>query len=224
MYPIPTSDHNEELSGDTLTSVLLNYEWRKIIADAIDIHFQKIAATIDDESDRQQFEGRYGALMEDFYNEDVVDNTPVGMVAWFPVDAADIPAKWLICNGAAVSQTTYPALYNMLRHNFGSGGGTFNLPDLTSRFLYGAGIDANIGATGGSNTHTLTTDEMPAHGHTQRTRGGTAGAIATTAGYLANASSPLTTSTSTTADAGGGQAHNNMPAYMRGYWCIKALP
>jgi microcystin-dependent protein len=202
----------------------LNYQWRKILADAIDLHLSRLAATIEDESDRQEFEQRCGELLIDFYNEDIVDGTPIGAVMWFPLDAADLPAKWLKCDGSVVSQATYPTLYLMLRNNFGSGGGNFNLPNLTAQFLYGAGNDAQIGATGGDAVHTLTTAEIPAHAHVQNTKGTPSGAVLTTAGFLSNAATPVVGSTTSTATTGGGNSHNNMPPYIRGYWCIKALP
>ena len=185
---------------------------------------ERIAAGIEDESDRQDFEVLYGAMIDDFYNEDFVDSTPVGTVSWFPLDAANIPAKWLICNGSAVSQATYPALYPLLRDNFGHGGGNFNLPDLRQRFLYGAGVDASIGDIGGSDTHTLTTAEMPAHTHIQQGRNTTGGAVFhSQINAVSTAAAPVATTT-VTGSTGGGGAHNNMPPYMRGYWCIKALP
>ena len=36
---------------------------------------------------------------------------------------------------------------------------------ITNRFLIGAGESYSLGSTGGSATHTLTVDEMPAHSH-----------------------------------------------------------
>ena len=50
------------------------------------------------------------------------------------------PTGYLACNGAAVSRTTYSALFNVIGTRWGSGDGstTFNLPNLNSgRFLRG---------------------------------------------------------------------------------------
>ena len=65
---IPTSEHNEALAGDVLYSAFLNHEWRTIVLPFIIDGLAKIAAGIEDETDRQAFEVRYGALIDDFYN------------------------------------------------------------------------------------------------------------------------------------------------------------
>jgi len=44
-------------------------------------------------------------------------------------------------------------------------------PDLQDRFIVGAGRNYNIGTTGGADRITLTTDQLPAHGHTGQTAG-----------------------------------------------------
>lgn len=47
---------------------------------------------------------------------------------------------YLLCNGAAVSRTTYAALFAKIGTNFGAGDGskTFNLPDFRDRTFWGA--------------------------------------------------------------------------------------
>ena len=52
---------------------------------------------------------------------------------------------YLLCNGAAVSRTTYSALFEVIGTTFGAGGGstTFNLPDFRNRVFWGA--DTNLG-------------------------------------------------------------------------------
>lgn len=59
--------------------------------------------------------------------------TPVGLIGYFH----DIPDGWLLCNGAAVSRTTYSKLFNIIGTRYGAGDGstTFNLPNLDGRFL-----------------------------------------------------------------------------------------
>lgn len=64
-------------------------------------------------------------------------STPSGAVA--PFATASAPNGWLKCNGAAVSRTTYAALFAAIGTAFGAGNGTttFNLPDLRGEFVRG---------------------------------------------------------------------------------------
>ena len=66
----------------------------------------------------------------------VQDHT-VGTIVTFPYSA--IPADYLECNGAAVSRTTYAALFAKIGTTYGAGDGstTFNLPDLRGEFIRG---------------------------------------------------------------------------------------
>ena len=90
---------------------------------------------------------------------------PVGTVSMFA--GATAPAGYLLCDGAAVSRTTYADLFAVIGTTYGVGDGatTFNLPNVNDRNVVGPGSRA-VGATGGAETHTLTTAEMPSHSHT----------------------------------------------------------
>lgn len=72
----------------------------------------------------------------------------VGMTAFFPVSSA--PSGFLKANGAAVSRTTYSALFALISTTFGVGDGstTFNLPDLRGEFVRGyddgRGVDQTL--------------------------------------------------------------------------------
>ena len=61
--------------------------------------------------------------------------------------AATVPANygWLLCNGQAVSRTTYSALFEAIGTTYGAGDGstTFNVPDLRGEFLRGAGTNSH---------------------------------------------------------------------------------
>lgn len=85
------------------------------------------------------------------------------------------PEGWLLCDGQAVSRSTYDALFSALGTKFGVGNGssTFNLPDLRGRFPLGlaaAGTGSVLGQVGGQLDHTHAgaahTHTIPGHTHT----------------------------------------------------------
>lgn len=97
---------------------------------------------------------------------------PTGSV--IPYAGESAPDGWLLCDGAAVSRTTYAALFAVIGTTFGSGDGstTFNLPDLRGRVAVGVTSDANLGQTEGATSYTadtaghiLTADELAPHSH-----------------------------------------------------------
>lgn len=59
---------------------------------------------------------------------------------------ATAPLGYLLCDGTAVSRTTYASLFAVVGTTYGSGNGstTFNLPDLRGRVPVGAGTDGNV--------------------------------------------------------------------------------
>lgn len=153
------------------------------------------------------------------------DFTPLGMIAWFMTVAANLPDKWLICDGTTYNKVDYPDLYDMFVGTaYRLSSTQFQVPDLRNRFLYGTTDDTTLDDKAGTTTVALTIAQMPSHNHTQQSRGGAAGAILTTGGYLASTGTPVSTTTTPTLNTGGGEAHNNMPPYIRGYWIIRALP
>ena len=91
-------------------------------------------------------------------------SAPVGTIVMYGGSVA--PAGWLLCDGAAVSRTTYSELWGVLGTTFGSGDtvNTFNLPDLTDRFPLGPGARA-LGNSGGAEEVALTTAQLPSHSH-----------------------------------------------------------
>lgn len=133
-----------------------------------------------------------------------------------------LPTGWLLCDGSAVSRTTYSTLFGKIATNFGTGDGstTFNLPDFRRKVPMGSGgsssgtISNTVGSSGGEETHILVTAEMPAHTHGTPYGGNGAGGPTSQA---AQTTSGTITSTST----GGDGAHNNIQPSLVVYYIIK---
>ena len=92
------------------------------------------------------------------------------------------PTGWLLCDGSAISRSTYAALFSAIATAYGVGDGssTFNIPDIRGRVVAGkeasaslltsaiGGLDGNtLGNTGGAQGVTLTSAQsgVPAHTH-----------------------------------------------------------
>lgn len=115
---------------------------------------------------------------------------PSGLISMWHGLISAVPSGWVLCDG------------------------TNSTPDLCAKFTRGAPAATEAGTTGGSDTHTLTVAEMPAHTHSGQT--------ANPAG-AASGSSPVSGESipGQTGTAGGGDAHNNMPAYYEILYIMK---
>ena len=88
--------------------------------------------------------------------QDIVNRSEVGAIK--PWTAAAAPAGYLLCNGAAVSRSTYADLFAVISTTYGSGDGstTFNVPQLQGKMPQGYdGNTYNLAGTGGANTVTV---------------------------------------------------------------------
>ena len=65
-----------------------------------------------------------------------------GMILPFSAAAGSIPTGYLNCDGAAVSRSTYSALFALVSTTYGSGNGssTFNVPNVNSRMMIGKSL------------------------------------------------------------------------------------
>jgi len=158
-------------------------------------------------------------------------SVPAGSVQAYAGSTA--PDGWLFCYGQAVSRTTYSDLYTTIGTTFGTGDGstTFNVPDLRGRTVIAldnmGGSSANrvvnaqadvLGGVMGTETHTLTITEMPAHTHNVQTYQ-SSGSSAYVYGYASNNGGSVVSGAALT--TGGGGAHNNMQPTMAMNYIIK---
>lgn len=148
------------------------------------------------------------------------------------------PVGWAFCDGKSLSIADNTTLYTLIGTTYGGDGQqSFNLPDLRGRLPIHQGR-SNLGTTyvlgesAGTETVTLTQQQMPAHTHTIQgsanvmTRGDSSGNFASPDGHLIGTAplkkffagpnvtpvgqmAPLTT-TSSISIVGGSQPHNNM--------------
>jgi len=123
-------------------------------------------------------------VVDDF----VGDVSPIGLIHMWPKTTAPTTTHtgiWLICDGSAVSQTTYPDLYSVLSPlqaqldpSSNAGSGNFRLPDLRGRLPLGyvnnqtangrssfTSTSRSAGASDDSETHVLTPSQLPSHSH-----------------------------------------------------------
>ena len=88
--------------------------------------------------------------------QDFTNRSEVGAIK--PWGKATAPVGYLLCDGTAVSRTTYAELYVVLGDTYGAGNGstTFNVPQLQGKTPQGYdGNTYNLAATGGANTVTV---------------------------------------------------------------------
>lgn len=91
---------------------------------------------------------------------------PIGSIQMWA--GASLPSdRWLVANGQAVSRTTYAALFQRIGTVYGAGDGssTFNLPDLSGRVPRGIDAITPLGQQGGTDSVTLTEDQVPMKTH-----------------------------------------------------------
>ena len=99
----------------------------------------------------------------------------IGTIKEFAGSSA--PTKWLVCNGTAISRTTYSDLFALIGTTYGAGDGstTFNIPDFQGRSPKGVGTSnggtdvAHVAET--VSLGTKYNDRMQGHFHTSIERG-----------------------------------------------------
>ena len=162
-----------------------------------------------------------------------VDPHNAGMTVMWAGTNASIPAGWLLCDGASLNTAGYANLFTAIGYAYGGAGANFNLPNLVSKFPKGSATQT--ATTGGSNSITLTTAEMPAHTHTVTDPGHRHGSPHSTqtpntvsliaiSGSTNNRIYQYTTTETTgitNASTGGGSSFDNQPEFLELQYIIK---
>ena len=151
----------------------------------------------------------------------------IGQITTFGGNFA--PRGWALCNGRLMSISANSALFSILGTTYGGDGiSTFALPDLQGRVALhmgqGAGLTYRaLGAKSGSETVTLTTNQMPAHSHayfaspndnTQAIPTGNALPSADVENPYATSTPIISMNSGVIGNTGGGQSHNNLQPYL----------
>jgi len=145
----------------------------------------------------------------------------VGEIKMFAGNFA--PAGWVFCNGALLPIDQNPTLFQLIGTTYGGDGQTtFALPNLQSRVPVHVGPGFALGQSGGAETVTLTTSQIPAHSHVPQcnSNAGTQaspqnGVWATSASNLySDVAQSLSMAAAAAGAAGGSQPHDNMVPFL----------
>ena len=148
------------------------------------------------------------------------------------------PEGWALCDGTLLPISGNEALYSLLGTAYGSGTGTFGLPDLRSRIPIcsgtGTGLTARtLGQNGGVESVAISAAQLPAHNHNFTVSTTTTGSVATATAatylgvptssqpspvcYVPNAASGLTVqplNSTVVTSTGSNGAHTNLQPYL----------
>ncbi|MGN7916202.1 MULTISPECIES: phage tail protein [Lysobacter] len=161
----------------------------------------------------------------------------IGQIQIFGFNFA--PRGWAFCNGATLAIQQNTALFSLLGTQYGGNGTTtFQLPNFVNRTGcnqgQGPGLTPHqIGENFGSNSVTLTTQEMPAHTHAAQIYGqndaskrqsapanGNALGTPLAAAFTAAGSTDSPFPPTMIGPTGGGQPHENRQPYLAMNFCI----
>lgn len=139
---------------------------------------------------------------------------PINAIVAYSGGSATLPSGWYVCNGGTI-------------------GGTV-LPDLRSKFIYGASVDGDLADTGGGTVHTHTSGPTSTDGTHSHSVSATTGGPSATFGALSSGASGAATSShvhtiSATTQAGGSHSHtvgtsgsgSNLPPYIKLYYITR---
>ena len=150
----------------------------------------------------------------------ILNENNIGSIEIFAGPENKIPEGWMICDGRSLSTSKHDILYGILGTTYGSGDGTFNLPNMTSENKFAIQKDSENYI--GQNLVTLSVNQIYSHRHSvsignSRTGGSKIAGASVGSGSGASFSSM----DYHTSSVGGDEAHENRPPFMNMYYIIK---
>jgi microcystin-dependent protein len=131
------------------------------------------------------------------------------------------PAGWALCDGSLLPISEYETLFNLIGTTYGGDGqSTFALPDLRGRTPLHMSGTFPIGAVGGVETVTLTSNQIPSHSHNILAKTGSGNASSPSNAYFAASSEDQYSTGSSTGStlplgpSGGSQPHENQSPFL----------
>jgi microcystin-dependent protein len=134
------------------------------------------------------------------------------------------PVGWMLCQGQILPIDQNAALFQLIGTTYGGDGQqTFALPNLSSRVPLHPGSGFILGQTGGSETVTLNTQQIPSHSHTPTCDNNPGSAADPTGavwageagtGYAVGTAANANPNAGVIGRTGGSQPHDNMIPYL----------
>ena len=134
------------------------------------------------------------------------------------------PASWMFCEGQLLAISDFETLFNLIGTTYGGDGqNTFALPDLRGRLPIHAGSGFTLAETGGVETVTLTTSQIPAHNHSflastdagsQSSPSGLVPASSNSVSLYKSATPVTAMNAAAITSSGGSQPHSNFQPYL----------
>ena len=158
----------------------------------------------------------------------LLSSIPTGAVLPFAYSftSGNTPSGWLICDGTQYSTSAYPALYALIGTSYGSGVGTFAVPNLQGLFIRGKGTQTTGGVTYTSAAiGTAQQDQFQGHYHavssTAIQGAGPGGAVGNPGGNFGGATINVTNPTTDGTDGTPRYGTETRPVNYAMIYCIK---
>lgn len=135
------------------------------------------------------------------------------------------PVGWMFCQGQILQISEYDTLFALIGTTYGGDGQTtFALPDLRGRLPIHQGGGFVMGQTGGAESVTLITSQIPSHSHVPLANSGTGTSTNPTNNvwaaqpallqYAGPGSANVSLPANTLSNTGGNQPHSNFQPYL----------